>query len=188
MTCVRCWEQKARPHGRKSHFVAGAVAVALASCTPSKTDSSSEVDSCIGSRMESPCPVSLVNLVARPEVFTGRRVRVAGVLSLDFEGTGLFLSDGDRIYRVRANAIWLSLWPIPTGAKEQCHGRYAEVTGTFDAHERGHGQMWSGGITAVDRIMRLPEARSTETYRVVEGPDRVPDVIPDTTMICWQAS
>ena len=38
---------------------------------------------------------SLIELIARPELYDGKRVRVIGFVNLQFEGNGLYVSRGD---------------------------------------------------------------------------------------------
>jgi hypothetical protein len=49
--------------------------------------------------------VSLVNLIANPDRFHGRWIRVQGVCNLAFEGNALYLSKEDRRHFVTKNAV-----------------------------------------------------------------------------------
>jgi hypothetical protein len=99
---------------------------------------------------------SLAELIARPELYDGKRVRVIGFVNFEFEGNGLYMSREDWEQSIFRNGVW-----IDPPARFQADGgpaavvpnqRYVIVEGTFDARHTGHMGMWSG---AVERVTRL---------------------------------
>jgi hypothetical protein len=108
--------------------------------------------------------VSIVELIAMPRLYDGRRVRVTGWLHLEFEGNGIYLHRDDKIHGLYRNGLWVSF--AGRDADMSCAGGYALVEGTFDAGHHGHMGLWSGAIEGIDRCMRWgrrePETRAGE--------------------------
>jgi hypothetical protein len=98
--------------------------------------------------------ISLVQLVANPHQYHGRRVRVAGFCHLEFESQGLYIHRDDFGQMLLKNGVWLDLDPSPEQLLLSDH--YVAVEGTFDAQRQGHLSMYSGVLTAVRRMDRVP--------------------------------
>ncbi|MBI1921699.1 MAG: hypothetical protein HYS23_11550 [Geobacter sp.] len=101
--------------------------------------------------------VSLINLIATPERYHGRRVRVIGVANFEFEGNALYLSKAD-VNLVTKNAVWLSpdtatLKVTEPTLAHDFNGQYVLVEGLFNMNNHGHLGMASGAITNINRIM-----------------------------------
>jgi hypothetical protein len=96
--------------------------------------------------------VSIVELIATPRLYDGKRVRVTGWLHLEFEGNAIYLHRDDQVHGLTRNGLWVSF------ARQQgdssCAGGYALVEGTFNAGHHGHMGLWSGAIEGIDRCMR----------------------------------
>ena len=102
--------------------------------------------------------VSLIKLIATPERYNGKWVRVMGVCNFAFEGNGLFLSQEDRKHGFCRNAIWacydtLGARPYDLAFWSKFQGRCVLVEGHFDARSAGHMGLYSGALTNVNRIM-----------------------------------
>jgi hypothetical protein len=97
--------------------------------------------------------VSLIQLIAQPEKFEGKRVRFIGFLRLEFEGNAIYLHREDVDHRIAKNGIWVDL---PTDMTNQQQGevnmRYAICVGVFTARWQGHMGMFSGAIGNVRRL------------------------------------
>jgi hypothetical protein len=95
--------------------------------------------------------VSLVNLIATPEKYHQRKIRVIGFLHLEFEGNCLYLHRDDFEYGMSKNAIWLNL---TTKDKElrRLSNEYVILEGTFESKMTGHMGMNSGSITNISRL------------------------------------
>jgi hypothetical protein len=107
---------------------------------------------------------SLIQLLATPEKFTGKRVRVSGYLRVKFEGNALYLSKDAADYIISEHALWTdyaehpSLEPAnPTKGKQpklaDFDARFVLIEGTFDALQRGHMGMFGGTIRDITRVM-----------------------------------
>ena len=108
--------------------------------------------------------VSIIQLIANPEAYDGKLVRVEGVGNVEFEGNGLFLHKEDWKYCVFRNALWLSFGPEghPQGA-EGYNGKYVLVEGIFEKDENGHMGLFSGAITDIRRYeLSLVEKETAE--------------------------
>jgi hypothetical protein len=100
--------------------------------------------------------ISLINLIATPEKFHGKLVRVQGVANFEFEGNALFLHKEDFKIGTK-NAVWLS--PDATTLKidettlaKDFNGKYVVVEGIFDMNDHGHMDLFSGSISPVSSI------------------------------------
>jgi hypothetical protein len=95
--------------------------------------------------------VSLVRLIARPELYDGRLVQVVGYGAFEHEGTALFLHAQDYEHGVPWNSVWLSLgekWKGRLGTRP----RYVIVRGVFRAGELGHMGLSSGSLENIERL------------------------------------
>jgi len=99
---------------------------------------------------------SLLELITRPEVYDGRRVRVVGFVNFEFEGNALYLSKTDWENGLTRSAVWIA---PPPGfesnwgpARVQPNRRYVIVEATFRASRRGHLGLFSGALEEVTRL------------------------------------
>lgn len=98
--------------------------------------------------------VSIVELIANPRIYDGKRVQVIGWLRLEFESNGIYLHHEDQIAHINRNGLWVEFASgSPGGA---CAGGYANVVGTFNAGNRGHRGAWSGSIEDIDGCTPWP--------------------------------
>jgi hypothetical protein len=96
--------------------------------------------------------VSLIQLIANPTAFDGRRVAVTGYVVLEFEHTAVYLHETDAAYGIARNGLWLD---VPVGSdshRARFHRRYVLIEGTFSAERRGHRGAFSGTIENVSRF------------------------------------
>lgn len=99
---------------------------------------------------------SLLELITRPEIYDGRRVRVIGWVDFAFENTALYLSQSDSENGLTRNAVWVDPPPGfgndwgPT--RPQPNRRYVIMEGTFRAKRRGHLNLFSGALENVTRL------------------------------------
>jgi len=118
-----------------------ALSAALAIAVPAKAEE------------EAPRDISLINLIATPERFDGKRVRLVGFLRIEFEGNALYLHEEDLRQGITDNAVWIDL-PKGTDRKHYAplSDHYVLVEGRFEANLRGHLNLFSGTITDVTRL------------------------------------
>jgi hypothetical protein len=99
-------------------------------------------------------PVSLVRLIAQPEAFRGARVQVVGFVSIEREGTAVYLHKEDFLQGIAPNGIWLDLEKANMTIPPE--SGYAIVEGRFDPTVHGHMGLFPGGIDEIDRVTPLP--------------------------------
>jgi hypothetical protein len=94
--------------------------------------------------------VSLINLVATPERYDGKYVSVLGYVSLEFEGSAIYLDREDMRRCLTKNAIWLNVELGTNIPREELyrrfHGKCCLVEGRFNAQDKGHLGLFSGGL------------------------------------------
>jgi hypothetical protein len=99
-----------------------------------------------------PIDVSMVQLIATPERFDGKPIRVIGFLHLEFEGNALYLHETDFCHSISANAIWVGVgWP-PDDKYVARSNSYVLLEGVFDARSKGHMSMFAGSVRNVTRL------------------------------------
>ena len=115
-----------------------------------------------------PLDVSIIQLIANPAEYHGKKIKVRGVGDLSFEGTAVYLCIDNWYYLAGKNAIWVSigseiidnkLWYYINGeriseeeAGQKYNGKYVLIEGTFDMYCTGHRGAFSGGIYDVTRF------------------------------------
>ena len=102
-----------------------------------------------------PSLVSIVRLLATPEVFDGKLVRVAGYCHLQFEGDALYLHREDYVFRLPINAVRLDLGDRSRDTFQGTTGHYALVEGTFLKADPRDPRPY-GGVVRVQSIEVLP--------------------------------
>ena len=100
---------------------------------------------------QEPTDVTLVRLIASPEKFDGKLIRVIGFLRLEFEGNVLYLHREDYENAILGDGIWVDVTPVVTKQSATLNMNYVLLEGVFSAGERGHMGMWSGTIKQVRR-------------------------------------
>lgn len=142
------------------HLVTAWILFLLTSCT-NNTDRSD-----FGQVTNGAEDVSIVNLIATPERYDGKVVRVDGVVILEFEGNAIYMTKADAENHISKNSIWLDLDYSKFGIPEKepsdpeqlkqavskakrlknMSGKYALIEGVFDKNSRGHLGLCSGSI------------------------------------------
>ncbi len=97
-----------------------------------------------------PDDVSLLRLIAMPQQFDGKFVRVIGFLRLEFEGTVLYLHEEDYKHGLFKNAVWVN-YPFNTPAAKAIDKKYVIMEGIFDAKNHGHMGLSSGELHTITR-------------------------------------
>lgn len=105
-----------------------------------------------------PIDVSLVSLIATPNDFDGKQVRLKGFARVEFEGTAIYLHRDDYLHGISKNGLWLDLDPAGKSLAS-VDKRYVLVEGVFSKKEQGHFGMWSGSIKQITRIQPWPARR-----------------------------
>jgi hypothetical protein len=113
------------------------------------TFSNSKAQSSLGE----PTDVSLINLIAAPERYNGKLVRILGYLNLEFEGNALYLHKEDYDNSLFKNGVWIDLPRKEAIEKtKEFSKRYVIIEGVFDMNNTGHMALFSGSITKITRL------------------------------------
>ena len=98
------------------------------------------------------CPryqATIIQLLARPEIFDGKRVIVTGFLHVAFESRGLYIRRQDFDDRLWHNGLWLGTF---SESVNECQDdTYVTLEGLFQSRRYGHYGLWSGMITDITR-------------------------------------
>ena len=100
---------------------------------------------------QEPTDVTLVRLIANPEKFDGKLIRVIGFLRLEFEGNVLYLHREDYENAILGDGIWVDATPAMMKETATLNMNYVLLEGIFSAGNRGHMGMWSGTIKEIRR-------------------------------------
>ena len=153
-------------HMRISSLIAAASAAVFLSCSqrsvpgvaspPASVDenASSKADFCEEVDAGGRCSLwgpSMIALIANPDAYHGKRVRLIGFVNFEFEGNGLYISREDWRQAIYRNGLWVDL-PGDRPASGQPNRRYVLIEGTFRADHQGHMGMWSGALERVTRL------------------------------------
>lgn len=103
---------------------------------------------------QQPLSVSLLQLIATPDAFDGKYVRVHGFVRIEHEETAIYLHREDAEHMLTKNGLWLAANDVATeGSKEaQVKDRYALIEGRFVANKKGHRSLWSGSVEDISRM------------------------------------
>ena len=103
--------------------------------------------------------VSIINLIASPEKFHGKTIKISGYAKISKETSALYLSEDDAKYTNFPNSIWLD---IEKSKKElfetiNFNNQWVFIEGEFDASHKGHLGMYRGAIVSMQRLELLQE-------------------------------
>ena len=97
--------------------------------------------------------VSLVQVIANPQQYDGKKIRFIGFLRLEFEGNAAYLHQEDYDNGISMNAIWIDVPSDMTEVqKKDTNLHYVICAGTFRAADHGHMGMFSGSLANVYRL------------------------------------
>ena len=110
--------------------------------------------------------VSMINLIATPEKYHGKKVMVEGFLHVQFEDNVIYMHKDDGDYLMGKNGLWVSYAKEPS-LEPLCekqfaalarkltyfNGRYVLIRGTFNMERKGHMGATSGTIEEVTRVL-----------------------------------
>jgi hypothetical protein len=105
--------------------------------------------------------VSLIQLIANPQAYDGKRVRLIGFLRLEFEGNAIYLHKEDYEHGISENGLWIDVPRDMTKDQQQrVNTQYAICEAMFRASGHGHMDVFSGELTNVSRLETWPRIRS----------------------------
>ena len=117
--------------------------LAIVSCSGKSNNGDSDEDAIY---------VSIIQLIANPAEYHGKKIRITGVAHLAYEENEIYISKDDWYYSISENALWVcvevdrsdhELWYYINGerisyedAQKKYNGKYVEVNGTFGMYEK----------------------------------------------------
>ena len=99
-----------------------------------------------------PTDVSMIQLIADPQRFEGKTIRVIGFLRLEFEGNAVYLHREDFEKLIFQNGVWIELTDSQLKTSAKLNNGYVIIEGTFSSTEKGHFATWPGSIQKVSRL------------------------------------
>jgi len=96
--------------------------------------------------------VSLIQLIATPATFDGKRVSLVGYVVLEADHSAVYLSESDARYGIARNALWLDIPAVGESERVRLHQRYVFIEGRFNARRRGHRELFGGTIEQIGRF------------------------------------
>lgn len=107
--------------------------------------------------------VSLVQLIANPEKYDGKRVRFIGFLRIEFEGDAIYFHREDYDRGLSRNALWVHIpSDMKNTEKSATDKHYVICVGVFRANGHGHMGLFSGEVSDVRRIQVWPHGDSEQ--------------------------
>jgi hypothetical protein len=101
--------------------------------------------------------VSMIQLIANPQAYDNKRVRITGYLRLEFEGNSIYLHREDFDYALTKNALWIDVPKDMTNNQMRIvNNQYVICTARFRAGLHGHMGMNSGTVDEVTRLEVWP--------------------------------
>lgn len=97
--------------------------------------------------------VSLIQLIANPQAYDHKVVRIIGYLHLEFEGNAVYLHRDDFEHAIYENSLWINPPKdiSPTQIKA-VNDHYVICTARFVANRHGHMGMFGGELEDVRRL------------------------------------
>ena len=96
-----------------------------------------------------PSLVSMVQLLATPEKFDGKRIVVLGFLQIHQEADLLYLSKEDYDNVILGNTLWVDVTEEMGKRRETLGLKYVRLEGTFRAGNEMRNRVSVGGITDI---------------------------------------
>ncbi len=101
--------------------------------------------------------VSIIRLIASPDTFDGKVVRIMGYLHLEFEGNGIYFHKEDYDRSLSKNGLWVDAPSEMFREMVKMNNRYVLIEGVFSTKDEGHMGGWSGAVTNITRAAVLPK-------------------------------
>jgi hypothetical protein len=105
--------------------------------------------------------LSIINLIATPEKYDGKKVRIVGYITLYFEGTALFLHKEDLDNVITKNAVWVDISRLAIDSLKKYNNHYVIIDGIFNSHMNGHMGVYSGSVKNITWLELWPPDTQT---------------------------
>jgi hypothetical protein len=89
---------------------------------------------------------TLLQVLAHPEKYDGKRLQLIGYLHLQFEGNALWLHKEDYDHAIIGNMVSIEVQGEIRKREKELNDEYVMVIGTFDAKDLGHMGLCSGTL------------------------------------------
>ncbi len=106
-----------------------------------------------------PLDVSLIQLIANPNTYDQKIVRVIGFVRLEFEGNAIYLHQDDYKHGISKNGLWLNATDDMRKKTADFDQKYLLLEGTFNAKKMGHMGLFSGSIQQITRCQVWSEEK-----------------------------
>lgn len=103
-------------------------------------------------RKAQPLSVSMVALLASPQKYDGKLIRVIGVLGIQFESNALYLHEEDYEYGITKNSFFVRLTEEQEKNFRALAKKHVIVEGIFSANGPEAREMTSGAIFDISRL------------------------------------
>lgn len=125
--------------------------------TTKHVDKSFDEDTIFEDNYEEPAEIiSMISLIANPEKYHGKILRVFGYLNLEFEGNAIYLHKEDCEVMNPSNGLWVDTENNSRIFNKKTYDKYDHkyvfIQGTFDMNIKGHFGMWSGSIRNITSV------------------------------------
>ncbi len=102
----------------------------------------------------------MVQLLANPDAYQGKKIAVSGFLHLEFEGDAIYLHEDDSKNQIYKNGFWVSCKPEIAKKFNEASDGYVMIVGRFSTKTKGHLGLWSGTIEKIERVILRPLNRN----------------------------
>jgi hypothetical protein len=130
----------------------------------------------LGARAKTDCPwpirTSVINLIATPERYGGKMVRVVGFLAVESEDVRLYFSEEDYRRNIVENGIFIDANREITSEIESKDLHYVQISGVFKMKGlpmHFPGGAGDAGITDVRQCFPIPELTDTRPRRLKDS-------------------
>jgi hypothetical protein len=98
--------------------------------------------------------ISMINLIASPEKYNGKKIKIIGFVNAEFGKNGVYLSKDDYENSIYKNGILISQ---PESVRKNIldknlDKRYMYIEGTFKMNEADYNGPWSGKLERVTKM------------------------------------
>lgn len=123
-------------------FVRVLICIALLIC---------QCKSLVAQSVDGPISISMIALLANPDKYNGKLVRIVGYVNIEYEGTAVYFHKEDKLFSIRKNAIALHLRKEDGNNTKNINGNYVLIEGVFDSNT-GHMGLFGGSIHSIKRL------------------------------------
>ena len=115
--------------------------------------------------------MSLVQLLATPEKYEGKQIRVIGFLVFGFEGDSLWLHREDYENGIDGNGVRVERTQEMARALDKLNRNYVEIVGLFQEEPMASGPGSVGHIVAVQKcdLWSQPAHPRAQRFREMQG-------------------